>query len=182
MIEIKATTRRTFLFPAPASLALQFYSDFRRITQDLPHISLVEQYGDSRFRLLYSTTEMAAYQVHIFADVETEIDETNHIFHVRPAAGIPPAKSKATLHSIIAPGRYYSRSTFRPVGDQSEVEYYLELGGHLPRPLGLNLIPGSVLNSIADNITNRRMNEIIDGFIALSIADFPRWQAEQSES
>jgi hypothetical protein len=44
------------------------------------------------------------------------------------------------------------------------------------------LIPGSVLNSIADNITNRRMNEIIDGFIALSIADFPRWQAEQSES
>jgi hypothetical protein len=68
------------------------------------------------------------------------------------------------------------------VGDQSEVEYYLELGGHLPRPLGLNLIPGSVLNSIADNITNRRMNVIIDGFFALSIADFPRWQAEQSES
>ena len=182
MIEIKATTRRTFLFPAPASLALEFYSDFRRITQYLPHISLVEQFEDNRFRLLYSTTEMAAYQIHLFADVETEIDEPSQILYVRPAGGVAPVQSKATLRSLIAPGNYSSRSLFRPMGNQSEIEYSLELGGRLPRPLGLNRVPGSVLNPIADNITNRRMNEIIDGFIARSIADFPRWQAAQSES
>jgi hypothetical protein len=180
MIEIKATTRRVFLFPAPVPLALEFFSSFRRITQFLPHISLVKEFENGRYRLLYSTVEMAAYEVHIFADVETEVDEPARTIVVGPADDIIPVKSKATLRSLTAPGSYSSRSDFRKAGEfQSEIEYVMELGAILPRPRGLKFIPDNVLNSIADNITHRRMEEIINGFITQSRIAFSHWQEKQ---
>lgn len=179
MIEIKASTRRVFLFPANAALALKFYSDFRRITQFLHHISLVQEFDDSRYRLLYSTVEMAAYEVRIFADVETEVDERSLTLTVRPTTGIGPVKTKSTLRSIIASGSYASHSIFRETDDdQCEVEYIMELWATLPRPKGLRFVPDSVLNPIADNITNRRMDEIINGFIANSVPAFLAWQGD----
>lgn len=173
MIEIKATTRREFLFPAPVPLALDFFSDFSRIAQLLPHISLVRDFEDGRYRLRYSTIELAAYQVHIFADVETEVDRATQTLTVKPARDIVPVKSKATPRSLTAPGSYSSRSFFREAGEfQCEIAYIIELGAKLPPPLGLKFIPGNVLNRIADGITYHRMEEIIDGFIAKSITAF----------
>jgi hypothetical protein len=173
MIEIKATTRRVFLFPAPASLALDFFSDFRRIVQFLPHISLVKGFENGRYRLLYSTVEMATYEVHIFADVETVVDEETQTLAVNPAMDIVPVKSKAKLRSLTAPGSYSSRSFFRETGDfECEIEYDMALGAVLPRPLGLKFVPGNMLNKVADNITHKRMEEIIDGFIGRSVAAF----------
>lgn len=174
MIDIKATTRRTFIFPAPVPQALEFFSNFRRITEFLPHISLVQDFEDGRYRLLYATVELATYEIHIFADVATSLDEFAQTITVQPATNIKPVKSKATLRSLRASGSYSSQSFFREVGEwESEIEYVMELGATLPRPLGLNLIPTAVLNSIADNITHHRMEEIIDGFIERSILAFP---------
>ncbi len=188
MIEIKATARRKFLFPANVPQALQFYSDFPRITQYLPHISLVQSHKDDlpndndspyhdspnfgRYRVLYATTELGAYQVHIFADVETEIDTAAKTLYVRPSNTITPIKSKTTLRSLTAPGSYNSRSIFRDVGDECEVTFIMELSAVLPRPSGLRFMPNAVLNRIADSITNHRMNEIISGFISQSIQAF----------
>lgn len=180
MIEIKATTRRVFQFPANAALALHFYSDFRRITQFLNHISLVQEFDHSRYRLLYSTVEMAAYEVRIFADVETEIDEESLTLTVRPTTGIDRVSTKSTLRSLTAPGSYASQSKFREIGDNDcEVEYIMELGATLPRPKGLRFVPENVLNPIAENITHRRMDEIINGFIAKSL---PAFLATQEKS
>jgi hypothetical protein len=177
MIEIKATTRRTFTFPAPVPQALEFFSNFRRITEFLPHISLVREFEDGRYRLLYSTVELAAYEVHIFADVVTVVDENAQTITVLPAADIKPVKPKARLRSLRASGSYTSQSFFRVAGElESEIEYVMELGANLPRPPGLNLVPGAVLNGIADNITLHRMEEIIDGFIAKSISMYSNLQ------
>lgn len=176
MIEVKAAARREFLFPAVYPLALQFFSDFRRVTQFLPHISLVQEaVEDRRYRVLYSTIELATYEIHIFADVETEVVASDKTLFVRPAKGVKSVKSKATLRSLTAPGIYSSRSVFREVGDRCEILFVMELSAELPQPLGLRFIPGSVLNGIADNITNRRMNEIVDGFIAKSIIAYKTW-------
>jgi hypothetical protein len=176
MIEIKAATRREFKFPAPVPLALDFFSSFRRITQFLPHISLVREFEDGRYRLLYSTVELATYEVHIFADVATLVDESDQTITVSPALDFLPVNSKAGLRSLTAPGHYSSRSIFHNAGDnQCEIEYILELNASLPRPLGLSLVPGTVLNSIALSITHRRMEEIIDGFITRSKNAYSQW-------
>lgn len=170
MIEIQATASREFLFPAALPLAIEFFSDFRRVTHFLPHISLVQETAESQqYRVLYSTIELAAYQVHIFADVKTEFDPTQKILYVRPATGFQPVQAKATFRSLTASGSYSSRSVFHEAGDQCDILFEMQLGATLPRPLGLRLMPGPVLNHIADSITNQRMEEIIESFIQSSI-------------
>jgi hypothetical protein len=180
MIEIKATTRRVFLFPAPVPLALDFFGNFRRVTQFLTHISLVREFEGGRYRLLYSTVELAAYEIHIFADVETEVDRQTQTLTIRPAQGTVPVKSKVRLRSLTAQGSYGSRSIFREAeNNHCEIEYIMELGARLPRPSGIRFVPESFISSIADNITHQRMEEIIDGFITLSISAFSHWQENQ---
>lgn len=177
MIEIKAAARREFLFPAALPLAIEFFSDFRRVTDFLPHISLVQETADSQqYRVLYSTVELATYQVHIFADVKTELDEPQKILYVRPATDFKPVQSKATLRSLTASGNYSSRSVFREAGDHCDVLFEMELSATLPQPLGLRFMPGAVLNRIADSITNLRMDEIIEGFIIRSINAYEAWK------
>jgi len=183
MIEIKATTRRVFLFPAPVPLALHFFSDFRRVTQFLTHISLVREFENGRYRLLYSTVELAAYEIHIFADVATEVDEHTQTLTIRPAVDTVPVKSKARLRSLTAQGSYGSHSIFREAeNNHCQIEYIMELGATLPRPPGIKFVPESVLNSIADNITHRRMEEIIDDFITKSIITFFHHQEKNSHN
>jgi hypothetical protein len=169
MIEIKATARRVFHFPATVPLAIQFFSDFPRVTQFLPHISLIETFENGHHRVLYETIELAAYRVHIFADVKTEIDVANRTLYVRPSEIFPAVKARSTLRSLTAGGSYRSDSIFRETADECEVTFVMELAATLPRPSGLRFVPESVLNRIADNITNHRMNEIIEGFITKSV-------------
>lgn len=179
MIEIKARTSRTFTFPASVPQALEFFSNFRRITEFLTHISLVREFEDSRYRLLYSTVELSTYEIHIFADVATTTDWRAQTITVLPTTGIKPVKSKARLRSLRASGSYSSQSFFRKAGErESEIEYVMELGAVLPRPPGLSLVPTALITSIADNITHHRMEEIIDGFIARSIQAYFNSQEE----
>jgi hypothetical protein len=62
-------------------------------------------------------------------------------------------------------------------GEQTRIEYELDLQAELPTPLALRVVPGGVLNRISYNITNWRIDEIAGGFIENSIAHFPQWQA-----
>jgi hypothetical protein len=176
MIAIKAAARREFLFPAALPLVIEFFSDFRRVTDFLPYISLVQETAESQqYRVLYSTVELATYQIHIFADVKTELDERQKILYVRPATDFQPVQPKATLRSLTASGSYASRSVFHEAGDQCDVLFEMELSALLPRPLGLRLMPGGILNRIADSITNQRMGEIIEGFIYRSVKAYQAW-------
>jgi hypothetical protein len=180
MIEIKASTRREFLFPAPVPLALDFFSSFRRVTQFLPHISLVKEFEDGRFRLLYSTVEIASYEVHIFADVKTEVDEAAQTLTIRPARDGVPVKTKAKFRSLTTQGSYGSHSIFQKAGkNQCYIVYNMELGARLPKPPGVKFLPESVINNITEGITYRRMEEIIDGFITRSMIAYAHWENER---
>jgi hypothetical protein len=40
----------------------------------------------------------------------------------------------------------------------------------------MRFMPGRVVDNIANGITNRRLREIIEGFLDDSLADFPAWR------
>jgi hypothetical protein len=180
MIQVAGTARRSFLFPADLAVAYAYYGDVARLLNYLPHISLVRAYGPDRFRLLYNSTELSAYQIRIFADVQTTLDE-GWVLQVRPLNGIAPVKALAGLHSSSGQGFFSSRSVFREAGDQTRIEYRLQLQAKLPSPLGLRFMPGAMVNRIARSITNMRMREIAEGFIERTVDAFPHWLDEMGD-
>jgi hypothetical protein len=177
MIKVSRAARRSFVFPAELPIAYAYYGDVSRLLNYLPHIRLVRAYGPDRFRLMYSTTELGAYHVRIFADVQTTLDE-GWVLRVHPLDGMEPVKSQAGVHSSTAQGFFSSESLFRDAGSQTEVEYSLQLEGRLPTPLALRFMPRIVVDRIARSIVNMRIREITEGFIDLSMAAFPHWLDE----
>jgi hypothetical protein len=177
MIKVSGATRRSFVFPAELPIAYAYYGDVGRLLNYLPHLCLVRAYGPDQFRLLYSTTELGVYQVHIFADVQTRLDE-GWVLRIQPLDGIQPVRVQTGIHSSTTQGLYSSESFFREAGDQTRIDYSLQLEARLPTPLALRFMPGLVVNRIAKSITNMRIREIAEGFIAHSIAAFPHWLAE----
>jgi len=177
MIKVVGRAERAFVFPAELPIAYAYYGDVARLLNYLPHISLVRAYGPDRFRLLYSSTELGAYHIQIFADVQTTLDE-GWVLRVHPLDGIPPAAPSASIHSSMAQGFFASRSFFQDEGGQTHIDYSLELRAKLPTPLGLRFMPGGVINRIASSITHSRIRETVEGFVNLSMAAFPHWLAE----
>jgi hypothetical protein len=179
MIEINGSAQRTFSFPAPRPLAYEYYSDFHRIVPFLPHISLIDQYAPHQFRLRYQATELGIYRVNIVADVQTVLDSTGHALSVTALAGQQPIADRASLTGATTQGYYTSHSLFTDRDGATVVDYRLQLRATFPTPNGLQLVPGSLLNQLAAGITRSRIQEILDAFIAQSIAAFPRWRAQQ---
>ena len=177
MIKVAGSARRSFVFPGELPLAYAYYADVGRLLSYLPHICLVRAYGPDRFRLLYSSTELGLYQIRIFADVQTTLEEGWGV-RVCPLEGIPPVKTQAGVHSTSTLGYFSSQSVFHDEGDQTRIEYNLQLRGDLPTPRGLRLMPGMVVGRIAKRITKMRIHEIADGFVERSSDAFPHWLAE----
>ncbi len=178
MISIVGTSSRSFRFPADLPTAYAYYSDASRLLHYLPHISLVREYGQDRFRMLYATTELGSYRVRIYWDVETVLNDQGRAIQVRPLGGLEPVKPSAGLYSTTAHGHFSSESRFFEVGGETRIDYRLELHAELPPPLGLRLMPGVVVEGIARSITRRRLREIVEGFVERSIAAFPHWLGE----
>lgn len=181
MIKVVGHAEQSFVFPAELPIAYAYYGDVARLLNYLPHISLVRAYGPDRFRLLYSSMELGAYQIQIFADVQTTLDE-GWVLRVHPLSGIAPVEPSTGLHSSTAQGFFASRSFFREEGTQTHIDYSLDLQAKLPTPLGLRLMPGRMVNRIASSITHSRIRETVEGFVNLSIAAFPYWLDEIQNS
>jgi hypothetical protein len=179
MIEIRGSAQRTFHFPAARPLAYDFYSDFNRIVPFLPHINLIDSYGPRSHRLRYHATELGAYRVYIYADVQTTLDPDYQALVVTPLAEIKRVKDEVGFTSVTTQGFYTSQSIFSDNATGTEIEYSLQLRAHIPTPIGLRLMPGGLMNHIANSITNGRIREIIDAFIERSIAAYPRWLAQK---
>jgi hypothetical protein len=177
MIKVVGSARRSFVFPADLPMAYAYYGDVGRLLNYLPHISLVRAYESDRFRLLYSATELGTYQIRIFADVRTTLDKGWGI-RIHPLDGIPPVEMKAGATSSTAQGYFASRSVFQEAGDQTLIEYSLQLQAQLPTPLGLRMMPSMMTNRVAKSITTMRIREIVDGFVERSVDAFPYWLAE----
>ena len=177
MIRVAGSVHRSFVFPAELPLAYAYYADIGRVLSYLPHICLVRTFAPDQLRLLYRSTELGLYHIRIFADVQTLLED-GHVLHVRPLRGQPPIRPEAGAQSAAAQGVFASRSIFRDAGSQTRIEYELQLRADLPTPLGLRVMPGLVVRSIARSITNMRIREIVEGFIERSVDAFPHWLEE----
>ena len=177
MIKVAGSVHRSFVFPAELPLAYAYYADIGRVLSYLPHICVARTYGPDQLRLLYHSTELGLYRIRIFADVQTLLED-GQVLRVRSLDGQSPVEPEAGAQSATAQGYFTSESTFHDAGSQTRVEYKLQLRADLPTPLGLRIMPGLVIGSIARSITNRRIREIVEGFIDRSIDAFPHWFEE----
>jgi hypothetical protein len=181
MINIEGSINRTFIFPAELPLAFAYYSDLGRLLPYLPHISLVRSYNYNQFRVLYSTTELGTYHIRVFCDLQALMDDENKMLHINPLNAAPPVKTEAQAKTTTTQGHFSSRCVFYDAGDETKIEYSLQLRANLPPPRSMRFMPGAMVNRIADNITERRVREIIEGFIERSIAAFPHWLDEMGQ-
>lgn len=173
MIHIHGSVHRTFDFPADIQTALAFYSDFRRILHYLPHISIVKEYDPNSYRMLFNTTELGIYRVNIYCDLFSEINEAERTLTIAPLNGCTtPVAAEAGIYSLVAHGNYSSTSTFHPQNGSTRIEYKLRIQSELPVPLGTQLVPQRIVESISNNITHRRMEEIARGFIERSLSAY----------
>jgi hypothetical protein len=177
MIEVAGSSRRSFVFPAPLPVAYAYYADAGRLLSCLPHICLVRAYGPGQFRLRYHATELGVYNVHIYADVQTTLENGWEV-RIHPLSGPSPIQGRADVHSCVTHGTFFSRSVFQAQGDQTRVAYSLQLRAPLPTPRALRFLPGTVLNRISRGITQQRIHEISEGFIKRSVDAFPGWLDE----
>ncbi len=176
MLKIAGSNSRTFTFPADVDTALCYYRDIPRLITFLPHIELHEIFADNQYRMVYSAKEMGAYTITIYADVQATVLEREGIIRILPLNGHKPMKSRASFNATQVQGYYASEGIFIPEGDKTLIEYTFELLAEPPRPKGLRFMPGVMVDGIAQNITHWRVREIVDGFIANSLAAFPTWQ------
>jgi len=177
MIRVAGSVHRSFVFPAELPMAYAYYADIGRVLSYLPHIYLARTYAPDQLRLLYHSTELGLYRIQIFADVQTLLED-GRVLHVQPLDSHSPVEAEAGTLSATAQGYFSSKSTFHDMGNQTKIAYTLRLRADLPTPLGLRAMPGLVVGGIARSITNKRIREITEGFIARSIDAFPQWLDE----
>ncbi len=179
MIKLNGTATRIFTFPSDAESALRFFSDLNRVAYYLPHIAVVEEYGANRMRVHYQSVELGAYTINIFADIESRVNDDELAIYIVPIEDTEETPTAATLNATTGHGRFTSVATFFDEGDgQTTIEYNLSIVATLPRPRGLRMMPGRVVNRIAQSISQGRVNEIADGFMATAIDAFPGWLAK----
>ncbi|KAA3664051.1 MAG: hypothetical protein DWQ04_07655 [Chloroflexi bacterium] len=179
MIKVTGSIKRAFVFPADTNTALFYYSELERITQFMPHINPVEVYEPNQIRVLYKTLELGSYAIRIFCDLHSTVELDEQTLLLQPLNKYQPVESKASINTTTGQGIFSLSAKFFELDEhQTRVEYEIILDANLPRPLGMRLMPRRVVNRIAKNITDSRIREIADGFIAASVAAFPEWAAE----
>ncbi len=185
MIKIASSVKIAFMFPADRDTAFAYYSDIPRLIGHLKHIDLVptENASDDEFRLWYHTIELGRYHIHVYCDVRVELDPVNRVIFLHPIEGFPPVQTKVTINSTSTRGYYSSEGRFLEAGpDSTRIEYMLQLKATPPRPMGMQFVPGKIVDTVAQNITSNRMKEIAEGFIESSVQGFPLWRDVQGRS
>ena len=178
MLKVTGSIQRAFTFPADPDTALAYYSDLSRLIHFLPHVTLNQIYNSSQLRVRYQSQELGAYTVCIFCDLEIRVDPENRILTVGPMKSPTPVSSQANLNTTTGHGYFALETHFHDLGNQqTRMEYSLQLAARLPRPRGLRLMPGRVVDRITTSITDGRVREIADGFVRHSIKAFPTWLA-----
>ena len=71
-------------------------------------------------------------------------------------------------------GHYDSESAFSAAGQQTQIEYRLNLRANVPMPVTLRLIPSALISGAAHNILHLRTAEIMSSFIDQSRRAYSR--------
>lgn len=179
MIKLNGAAQREFHFATDANTAMQYFGALSQMVHYLPHIELLEEYSLTEVRVCYSSLELGAYTINIITDLECLVDADNMSIVIRPLKGKEPVKGEASLNSTIGYGYFTSAAYLENSGDETFIDFRLKMAANLPRPRGLRMMPGRVVNRIASSISQGRVNEIIDGFMVNAIDSFPLWMAGQ---
>jgi hypothetical protein len=175
-IRVRGRSRTRFLLPTNLTNSLNHFSQFEKVFTNLPHIHPVKSGPNNTFRLQYKTLELGIYRVEIICDVQVSMVEEPNILRMifEPISSPEPVKTRVGLHSMSGKGLYRSESIFQAHGQDTIVNFSLELEADLPCPWGLLVVPPGARNRIAHSITNYRIQEITQGFIQRSILDLER--------
>ncbi len=179
MIKLQGTAQKEYSFPADPQTAIHYFTDFQRIVTFLPHIKIDTVFDDNALRLHYQTVELGAYTISLYADVISIVNTEKQQIVVKPLMDKTPVEDVATLSTATSYGFFASTAQFFADGDKSKIDYKLKLGAKLPKPRGLRMMPGRVVNRIAQSISEGRVNEIAEGFFSNAIEAFPEWLANQ---
>ncbi len=175
MLKLVGSARRSFVFPADLPTAYSYYGDLGYILKFLPHISVVKLHTDDHFRILYSAKELGAYSIQVFCDLRATLDGGRRLIRIVPEEALPPIEATVSFYKTSGRGYFTMESLFTDAGDKTVVEFNFRLKAQLPKPRGMRLMIGSVVDRVTRNITANRMQEITDGFVQQSIAAFPDW-------
>lgn len=149
---------------------MAFFSDFGRILHYLPHITMVSKYSERSYRMLYSSKELGLYRVNLYCDLAAKLLPDQQILQIAPLhEGVAPIIAKAGIYSLVSRGYYSSMSKFVPAGSETQIDYGLKLESEIPVPLSVQFMGDGVVERLARNIMQGRMQEIIDGFISRSL-------------
>ncbi len=184
MIKIASSVKIAFMFPADWETAFTYYSDIPRLVAHLPHIDLVptENLVEGEYRLWYHTVELGRYHIHVYCDIRVELDRKKRKIILHPVQSFPPVPTKVTVNSTSTRGYYSSVGHFIAAGpDSTRIEYVLKMKASPPKPKGMRIVPGKIVDSVAHSVTTNRMKEIADGFIESSIQEFPLWRNEYAQ-
>jgi hypothetical protein len=182
MIKLNGSAQREFRFAADVETAMQYFGVLSQMIQYLPHIEIVEEYSANQIRVCYSTLELGAYTINIIADLDCEVDRDNLSITIRPLSGREPVEGEANLNTTTAHGYFTSIAYLEETEEGTYIDFRLKIAANLPRPRGLRMMPGRVVNRIASSISQGRVNEIIEGFMINAIDSFPAWLAVQNET
>ena len=172
MIRLAGKAKRSFIFPGNLQDAMQHYADTEKLFEYLPFIALINSFSTTQFRVRYSSTELNIYKIQLYSDLEVVIDNEQSCIEVKTLNMHKPIRPKAGLHSSRGNASFTSNSRFVPEGENTRIYYELELRGKIPTPKAFSLVPISIRNHIAETIAERRIFEIVDGFIMASLTDF----------
>jgi hypothetical protein len=170
-VTLAVSAQRVFVVPADLARTTTYFCDFTCVLSHLPHLRLITTYAANQYRILYSATEAGVLHVTFFCDVQAYYAEANRTFHVSPLIGIPPVKQEAAFNSITGQGYYSSRSIFRPLGPNTQIDYSIEIRGDLPRQRELDWMPKAMVKRLAEDVVRRRLREITVAFISRSLAE-----------
>jgi hypothetical protein len=169
MITISGSVHRSFTFPAELPSAFAYYADLPRTLNMLPHITCAQHYSETQYRMLYKTTELGIYNVHLMCDIQATLDREAWILRISPMNAVRHQTTEAGIYSLTGFGYFTSESIFINCGSQTKIDYHLNLRARLPVPFGIRFMPTPVVNSIANSITAWRIEEIVEGFIERSV-------------
>lgn len=172
MIKLVGQVQRSFEFPADLETTFAYFSDVPRLIGYLPYITLehINENGDMRVK--FSSTELASYQFNVLCDFRTVLNHKDYLLEIRPLDNLPAIQPEQTMNSTTARGYFGCVARFTAAGEQTNIDYTIEIEGKVPRPWGLRFMPGGVINRIAKSIANGRLKEIADGFVNNSTAAF----------
>jgi hypothetical protein len=173
MIQLAGSAQRSYLFPADLPAAFAYHCDLARSMRFLPHITVAKRYASDQFRLLYSAIH-GLYRVKIFCDVLITADQPNYRLRIDPLTGHVPVKNEVGLNAMTCQGHYDSETAFSAAGQQTMIEYRLNLRASLPKPVTLRLIPHALMDGAAHNILHLRTAEIMSSFIDQSLRAYSR--------